>query len=454
MDNPHIGQGKPRQHGKRECGIQYKRQVHLHFLPIDGRESIKYPSIMKIWIKYLAGVLIGLAFSLVAPHQNPIFSDITAYLSALVVQFGRYSLYPVLFFSFTIGVFELRESKSLMKIGSIAAAVIIIATILAAVTGLLSVLIRNPSRIPIFVEGASEIGDIGIKESLMQLFPSSGFEVFTNGLFILPLCIFGGFAGAGCAVDKTASKAALTLFDSLSRVFYAIMSFFVDILSIGMIALSVHWLLEFRLMISSKVFTDFILLLAFNFFFLALVLYPALIRFVCGKVNPYRVLYAGIASVLAAFFSGDSNMTLPILLRHANESLGVRRRVSSVTMPMFSIFSRPGTAMAVTVSFIVILKSYSSLGIVFTDMLWLLGVAILLSFFLGRFPSGGAYIALATVCMLYGRGFEAGYLILKPAAFFICSIAAATDALTSLMGTYAMAKRWDMVHHRELRFFI
>ena len=107
-----------------------------------------------------------------------------------------------------------------------------------------------------------------------------------------------------------------------------------------------------------------------------------------------------------------------------------------------------------TVSFIVILKSYSSLGIAFSDMLWLVGVAIVLSFFLGRFPSGGAYIALATVCALYGRGFEAGYLILKPAAFFICSIAAAIDALTALMGTYVVARRWDMVNHRDLRFFI
>ncbi len=409
---------------------------------------------MKIWIKYLTGVLIGLAFALVAPHQNAVFAEITEFLSSLVVHFGRYSLYPVLFFSFTIGVYELRESKSLFKLGGITTAIIIITTILVTVTALISVLIRNPSRIPIFVEGATEIGKIDIPGSLKQLFPSSAFESFTNGLFILPLCIFGGFAGAGCTVDRNASKAALTLFDSLSRVSYAIMSFFVDFVSIGMIALSVNWLIQFRTMLASKVFTDFMLLLTFDFLFLALVAFPALVRLVCGKCNPYRVLYAGVASILAAFFSGDANMTLPVLLRHANESLGVRRRVSSVAMPMFSIFGRSGAALTVTVSFIVILKSYSSLGIAFSDMLWLMGVAILLSFFLGRFPSGGAYIALATVCTLYGRGFEAGYLILKPAAFFICSIAAAIDALTALMGTFVVARRWDMVNHRDLRFFI
>ncbi|ULQ60938.1 cation:dicarboxylase symporter family transporter [Brucepastera parasyntrophica] len=409
---------------------------------------------MKIWIKYLLGIVIGTAFALFFPQQNPAFRETVQFISDLVVQIGRYALYPVLFFSFTIAVYELRENRSLFRLGLVTVGIIVLAAVLLAVIGLISVLIRNPTRIPIFVEGTSEIPQLGIKESLRQLFPSSAFEVFSNGLFILPLCIFGGFAGAGCAVDKNASKATLNLFDSLSRVSYAVMCFFVDMLAIGMIAISVNWVFQFRTIISSKVFGSFIGLLLFDFFLLALVVYPLIIRLVCGKVNPYRILYAGIAPIVAAFFSGDTNMTLPVLIRHVNESLGVKRRVSSVTMPVFSIFGRAGSALTVTVSFIVILKSYSSLGIAFSDMLWLVGMAILLSFFLGRFPAGGAYIQLATICMLYGRGFEAGYLILKPAAFFICAIAAAIDALTSITGTYIIAHKWNLTSHRDLRFFI
>lgn len=409
---------------------------------------------MKIWIKYLAGIAIGIAFALIAPTRNEIFNEAVKVLADLSIRFGRYSLYPVLFFSFTIGVYELRESRSLLKLGTFTSLILIITTILLAVTGLISVLVRNPSRIPIFVEGTTDIEALGIVESFRQLLPTSAFEALTNGSFILPLCIFGGFAGAGCAVDKSEAKATLTLFDSLSRVAYAVMTFFVDLVSIGMIALSINWVFEYRSMIASRVFVDFILLLLFDLLFVALVLYPALIRLLCGKINPYRILYASIAPVLASFFSGDTIMTLPVLLRHTNESLGVRRRISSVTMPMFSIFGRGGSALVVTVSFIVILKSYSSLGISFSDMVWLIGAAILISFFLGRFPSGGTFIALAAICALYGRGFEAGYLILKPAAFFLGSVAAAIDALTALAGTYIVGKKWDMVNHRDLRFFI
>jgi Na+/H+-dicarboxylate symporter len=409
---------------------------------------------MKIWIKYLIAILVGIAFAIISPMQNAAFTDLVRYLSDLAVQFGRYAVYPVIFFGFAIGVYELRETKTLFRLATITAAIIIIAAILLAVIGLFTVLIRNPSRIPIFVEGTAEAEKLGLRETLLQLCPSSAFEAFTNGLFILPLCVLGGFFGAGCAVDRDASKATLTLFDSLSRVSYSVMTFFVDMISIGMIAISFSWLLQYRAMLASKVFVEFIALLFFDFLFLALVAYPIFIRVTCGKVNPYRVMYASVASVLAAFFSGDANMTLSVVIRHANESLGVRRRISTVTTPLFSVFGRAGTALTVTVSFIVILKSYSSLGIAAGDMAWLLVVAILLSFVLGRFPSGGAYIALATVCALYGRGFEAGYLILKPAAFFICSIAAAIDAMTSIVGTFVIAQRWDMVSHRDLRFFV
>ncbi len=409
---------------------------------------------MKIWIKYAAGILIGILFALVAPSETPSFVETIDIITSMVVQFGRYSLYPLLFFSFAVAVYELRESKSLFRLGAITAGVISISSIFLAVIGLFAVLARNPSRIPIFVEATGEIEKIGVANSLLQLFPSSAFEALANGAFILPLCIFAGFAGAGATVDKNTSKPAMTMFDSLSRISYAVMTFFVDILSVGMIALGVNWMIQYRSMLASRVYWDFILLLLVCLFAVGLVLYPLILRLVCGKINPYRVLYAGIAPVIAAFFSGDATMTLPVLLRHANESMGVRRRVTSVTLPLFSVFARGGTALTVIISFVVILKSYSSLGIAAADMLWILIAATILSFFLGRFSSGGAYIALAALCSLYGRGFESGYLILKPAAFFIGSVAAALDALTAITGSYIIAKKTDVLHHRDLRFYI
>lgn len=410
---------------------------------------------MKIWIKYLAGVVLGIFFALFAYIDNELFHAIVEFLSKLAVSFGRYSLYPVVFFSFTIGIFRLRETRRLFSLAVKVSVFIVFSSLFMAVFGLISVLVSNVQRIPIFAEEAVHIAPIGIMESFLSIFPVSAFEAFVNGDYVLPLCIFAGFIGAGCAVDKMISKPALTVIDSFSRVFYAVAAFFVDMLSIGLIAVSINWTIQFKSMIQTKFFTGLVILLLVDFFIIALIVYPIILKILCrGDINPYKVLYASIAPVLAAFFTGDSNLALSVLLRHANESLGIRRRISSVSLSVFSIFGRCGSAMVVTISFIVILKSYSSLGISVKDMFWLVGIAALFSFFLGRFPVIGTYASLAAICSLYGSGFESGFLILRPAAFFIGSVAAAVDALNAIAGTYIIGHFSKMVNPRALRFFI
>ncbi|UTC63349.1 dicarboxylate/amino acid:cation symporter [Treponema sp. OMZ 787] len=409
---------------------------------------------MKIWIKYLIGSALGIIIAVLASSDSEFFNAAVDFTSNIAIQFGRYSLYPVLFFGFTVSISKLRESRSLLRLSIYIALFIILSSFLAALLGLVSVSISSPARIPIFVEETSSVEGLGVGESFLRLFPSSAFEALMDGLYILPLCIFAGFAGAACAVDKNISKPALTLFDSLSRISYAVMAFFVDMFSIGLIALSVSWFIKFQAMLSTKFFTSLVVLLLIDFFIIALVIYPIILKIICRDVNPYKVLYASIAPVCAAFFSGDTNLTLPVLLRHSNESLGVRRRISSVSLPAFSVFGRAGSAMVVTISFIVILKSYSSLGISVKDMFWLVGVSTVFSFFLGRFPVTGTYVSLVAVCAIYGRGFESGFLILRPAAFFIGSVAAAIDALTAMVGTYIIGHLSKMTNTRTLRFFI
>jgi len=411
---------------------------------------------MKIWLKYLIGVVLGVTFALVAGSENTLFVQATDFLSKAAIQFGRYALYPAVFFGFTLSIFELRENRSLLKVAIITSLIICGTALLLSFIGLLSVLIHTPARIPIFVEGISDVQVLGVKESLLQLLPSSSFEALINGTYILPLCIFGGFAGAGCAVDRNIAKPTITLIDSLARISYAVMVFFVDMFVFGMVALSSYWVVKFHEMLLTAVFADFAILLLINLLIIALIVYPVLLKIFCRDINPYRVLYASLAPTLAAFFSQDTHVALTVLLRHSNESLGIRRRISSVALPIFSIFGRAGSALVITVSFVVILKSYSInvFRIAFNDIFWLVGYASLFSCLLGRFPAGGTYIALTSLCMLYGRGFESGYLILRPAAFFIGSVAAAINALTAITGTYIVAYRFNMTGRKDLRFFI
>ncbi len=56
--------------------------------------------------------------------------------------------------------------------------------------------------------------------------------------------------------------------------------------------------------------------------------------------------------------------------RLSRENLGVPRKVGAVTLPLFAMFGRAGTALTSTIAFFIILKSYSSLEISLEQVLW------------------------------------------------------------------------------------
>ena len=222
-----------------------------------------------------------------------------------------------------------------------------------------------------------------------------------------------------------------------------------------MIFLGAFWAVRFQAALKAQVFRDLILILAVYAFILCFIILPLFLYFLGGKrSNPWKQLYGALGPAIAGLFSGDIHFTLPLLIRHAKENHGVQRRSNSLTLVIFSTFARAGSAMVAAISIIVIIKSYSSLGISAADLLSILVFAALISILLPRYPGNGAYIALAVLCSWYGKGFEAGYLILKPIAFYLVAIGTMIDVVVASLGTYAVGVLSGFQEDREIRHFI
>jgi Na+/H+-dicarboxylate symporter len=145
---------------------------------------------------------------------------------------------------------------------------------------------------------------------------------------------------------------------------------------------------------------------------------------------------------------------MPVIFRHIKENLGTRRRSNAVTTTLFVAFGRSGSAMVAAVSFIVIINSYSRLGIAMSNVITIGLQAFLISFLLAGHPGNGAYTALAVLGMNYGRGFEAGYLILKPMAFYLVAIGAFLDVMFCSFASYAVGKWSGFQEDKDMRHFI
>ena len=409
---------------------------------------------MKLWFKYLIGIVIGIVAAVFLPENNINVQTTVEFISNLMLRFGRYMVLPVLFFSVATACFKLNEEKMILKTGLWTFAAIFASSILMVFIGLLSARLVPLPRIPSTFEKSTELPSLNIKFLLESLLPFSGFESLLNGAYLLPCFVFAGLAGAGASSEKSASKTAFSIFDALSKVCYNVMAFITEILAVGMIAIATKWMFSFTSIMKTGVYKPMFTLLTVDIAVTAFVIYPLLLKLLCKENHPYRVLYASFCPFLTAFFSGDTNLALALALRHGKESLGIRRRTNAVTFPLFSIFGRGGAAMVQAVGFIVILRSFSPLPIDFATLLWIAAFSFFISLALCSDPSGGPFVAITVMCTLYGRSFDSGYLLLKSAAPLLCAYAAGMDAITAMFASAFVAHKTHTIDHVELRHFI
>ena len=410
---------------------------------------------MKVWLKLLIGSVLGVILGFVLPQDNQSVMAALEWLNRFAIQIGRYAVIPILVFALTIAIYELRQDNRLWRLVFRTFLTIIVSTACIVALGVIVTLIFPPARIPILIEEQRELIRLNLPEAIMEIFPSNMFSALTSTAgYLLPVCIFAFFLGMGLSYDKNYTKPVISLIDSLSRIFYHVASFFSEILGFVIIILGAYWAVRFHGALKADVYRDIILLLGIFSVVLSFGILPLCLYLLKPKVNPWVILYGSLGPSLAAFFSGDINFTLPVLLRHSKENLGTRRRANTIIITLFTNFGRAGSAMVAAIAFIVIMKSYSSLGITMQDILFIIAQTILISFFLARHPGDGAFTALAVLCTSFGRGFEAGYLILKPIAFYLIAIGTFIDITLTSFATYAISRTSGFQEEKDIRHFI
>ncbi|MDR0320979.1 MAG: cation:dicarboxylase symporter family transporter [Treponema sp.] len=410
---------------------------------------------MKVWVKLLIGSILGMTIGFLLPNSEGVFSALQ-WVEKLAIGIGRYAVIPVLFFSLTIAVYELRMDEQFWSMVLKNFLLIVVVSVFVIFSGIMVTIIFSPDRIPIETVEQLEVLGLSIGENILELFPSNMLSVLAGGgIYLFPVCVFAGFLGMGLNYDRNYSKPVISLVDSLSRIFYHIASFFSEILGFIMIALAAFWAVRFNGVLQAKVYKDLIILLGVFSVVLCFGIMPLFLYILKPKVNPWRVLYGFLGPALSAFFSGDVNFSIPVLQRHSKENFGIRRRSSALSMSLFATFCRCGSAMVAAAAFIVIIKSYRYLTIGTLDLLTIGLYAFAISFVLARHPGDGAFIALAALCLTYSGGeYRAGYLILKPMAFYLVAIGTFIDVMLNAFGTYVLARTNGFIEDEKLVHFI
>ena len=123
---------------------------------MELHSSIWYNAIMKVWIKYLIGIVLGVLAAFVLPLDNAKASEFLSFLVELFVRFGRYLVVPLVFSTAIVSINKLRTSKLILKTFLWAFIIIVVSSLLLTLLGIVSISMVKLPRIPITIEAVSE----------------------------------------------------------------------------------------------------------------------------------------------------------------------------------------------------------------------------------------------------------------------------------------------------------
>ncbi|MBN1647271.1 MAG: dicarboxylate/amino acid:cation symporter [Spirochaetales bacterium] len=407
---------------------------------------------MKLWLKFLIGIIVGLILGAYLP-VNSSSLDVLQFLQNLIVNIGMYSVFPLVFFSLGIALMELQKDGRLVRLCVRIVLYMLAATFIFTILGILSVLLFSPERMLIGREQPVPFEVISLRDFFFSTIPVNSFSVFsTKGFFLLPVYVLAFILGLNLSFDKVVTRPVVQLFDSFARIFFNINKYVVQFLSFGMVVITAFFLFQIRGTEEIVYFQELALLFTVNAVLVVFGLLPLLLYLLGERQNPYKLLLGSIPTLMMAFMSGNGFTTLPIIIRNGKNNLGIPRKVGAVSYPLLALFGKAGTAMITSISFIVIVRSYTSLGLTFGSILWIGVFSILLSFVTAAMPAGsGVFLAIAVICRLYGAEIENGYLILKPALPLLVSFSAFMDATVMIFVSALASTHENYLDSVEIR---
>ncbi len=409
---------------------------------------------MKIWVKYLAGLILGLIAGIIFSNNSAAALQVVKPFVDIFINIGRYSFYPLVFFSLTIGVHELLLNKKFFQIHKNAIIIMVAAVFFSTILGVLITLVFSPERIPVLLEKKSVEVFPPLSSQIFAIFPKNLFSIFAdNGNFLIPTAFLALLLGVNLGFDKTITKPVVTLFDSFNRIIYNINSLIMEVIAPGMGFFSAYLFFTISSVSQIALYKQLFLILFITTVFVIFLIFPAVLYLIGFKEKPYKYLYGILGAGIAGFLSGDNYLANNVLIRHSHENLGISRPTGTISISMFSMFGRPGTAIVSAICFIVMLRSYSSIEAGFSQIVYISFLIFIISFVFCSAPGNGVLVLLTTVCSMYGNGIEDGYLMFRPILPLLLSFAVLIDVIAagicSLMISYKSRDNRDDVDAKD-----
>lgn len=300
-------------------------------------------------ITYLGAIILGAITALVF-KDSTIAAALFMNLSSYAMRLGAFIFLPMILFALPPAAASLKKYHLTRK-------VIIPSLYWSLLTAFILPLLCAFAIyfIAIPFPASSTAGTEGYFTSILpSSFSSAGDSLFSGNIvytlskltdFFLPAIIFSYLFGLALKPDMETVKPAYRLMNSFSVVMYRIARMYK---TLGFILLYPVSSLFFLELIQEKTLLLYPALPLFLFaaaLFIGLIILPLLLSaLTLFKVNGWFAIFKSLPVLLSAFFTGSYVFASPMLESTLKDQFGIRRRVSSSSIPLLSVTGRAGSA--------------------------------------------------------------------------------------------------------------
>lgn len=347
-----------------------------------------------VFMSLILGTIFGLILSKAGGKDVAwiaYITDFCSFLGNIFIRLIRMIVVPLVFFSITAAVLELKDLKQLKRIGIKTFLLFSVTSAIAIAIGITLAYIIKPGQGIVLETAASEISVAelpGIYDTLLDIIPLNIFEAFTKGS-MLQIIFFSIMLGIAIILLGEQGKKVEQAFKTGANIMYKIIDIIVLYIPIGVFGLMTDSMATYGTSVLGTIF-KFIFTEYLAAFLQILIIYIPLLIFI-AKVNPIKYLKVVFESWLVGFSTCTSMAALPVSMKNAKEKLGIPNEVASFVLPFGATANMDGTGIFFGVV-VIFAAQFAGVELSFMQILSLILEATLLSIGCAAVPQVGLVI--------------------------------------------------------------
>lgn len=378
----------------------------------------------------VVGCILGIIFKSDVKYIKPL-ADIFVNLMFMIVI-------PIIFFTITASIANMRSLNRLSKILKYVLIVFIGTSLISSIIGLLFSLNFDFVSTNNIILETTEIENTSFLDSIASMITVNDFYLLFSRKNILPLIIFSCLLGFSLSrIDR--DKKIIEIFNTLSKTSMYLMKIVMYYAPIGICAYFASLVGEFGFEVIKSYFNIFICYLVITILYYLIVY--AIYAYIAGGIDGVKKFYKySFLSVVTSLGTASSLATLPSTIDASNK-MGIDEDVSSIALPLGTTIHMEGSCIA-SIFKIFFLLSVFNIEINFSTCVIAIIISILSGVVMSGIPGGGL-IGEALIVNMYGFP-ASGFVLISTIGWLVDSPATMLNAvgdLPSLMMVDKLVKR-------------